>query len=75
MSHLSRADSEGYPGDVLTQVKYTWTDDNQLHINIRATSTKPTLINVTNYCLFNLAGHVRIKRRVLVSSKITIFIC
>ncbi|KAM0727985.1 Galactose mutarotase [Formica fusca] len=57
MSHLSRADSEGYPGDVLTQVKYTWTDDNQLHINIRATSTKSTRINVTNYCLFNLAGH------------------
>ncbi|XP_072763641.1 galactose mutarotase [Anoplolepis gracilipes] len=57
MSHLSRADSEGYPGDVLTQVKYTWTDDNQLHINIRATSTKSTLIDVTNYCLFNLAGH------------------
>ncbi|XP_029164571.1 aldose 1-epimerase-like [Nylanderia fulva] len=54
MSHLSRAD---YPGDVLTQIKYTWTDDNQLHINIRATSTKSTPINITNFCLFNLAGH------------------
>ncbi|RLU20242.1 hypothetical protein DMN91_006849 [Ooceraea biroi] len=57
MSHLSRANSEGYSGDVLTQVNYTWTDDNQLHINIRATTTMPTPINVTNYCLFNLAGH------------------
>ncbi|CAL1678752.1 unnamed protein product [Lasius platythorax] len=55
MSHLSR--DEVYPGDVLTQIKYTWTDDNQLHINIRATSTKSTVINITNYCLFNLAGH------------------
>ncbi|XP_020300175.1 aldose 1-epimerase-like isoform X2 [Pseudomyrmex gracilis] len=57
MSHLSRDNSEGYPGDMLTQVKYTWTDDNQLHINVRATSTKFTPANVTNYCLFNLAGH------------------
>lgn len=70
MSHLSRANSEGYPGDVLTQVKYTWTDDNQLHINIRATSTKTTLVNITNYCLFNLAGHVRIKCRALILSRI-----
>ncbi|XP_011702493.1 PREDICTED: aldose 1-epimerase-like isoform X2 [Wasmannia auropunctata] len=57
MSHLSQSYSQGYPGDVLTQIKYTWTDDNQLHINIRATSTSPTPINITNYCLFNLAGH------------------
>lgn len=59
MSYLSRANSEGYPGDVLTQVKYTWTDDNQLHINIRATATRSTPVNITNYCVFNLAGHVR----------------
>lgn len=72
MSHLSR--DEVYPGDVLTQIKYTWTDDNQLHINIRATSTKSTVINITNYCLFNLAGHVRIKRRALISSRMIIFI-
>ncbi|XP_019699819.1 aldose 1-epimerase [Harpegnathos saltator] len=57
MSHLSRDSREGYPGDLLTQVKYTWTDDNQLHINIRATATKSTPVNVTSYCLFNLAGH------------------
>nr|KAF7420166.1 hypothetical protein H0235_010463 [Vespula pensylvanica] len=57
MSHLSPAGREGYPGYMLTQVKYTWTDDNQLHINIRATATEPTPANVTNYCLLNLAGH------------------
>lgn len=65
MSHLSQDNTEGYPGDLLTQVKYTWTDDNQLHINIRATSTKSTPINATSYCLFNLAGHVRYERKVL----------
>ncbi|XP_076168800.1 galactose mutarotase [Ptiloglossa arizonensis] len=57
MSHLSRANSEGYPGDMLTQVKYSWTDDNQLRINIRATATQPTPVNITANCLMNLAGH------------------
>ncbi|XP_076670743.1 galactose mutarotase [Andrena cerasifolii] len=57
MSHLSRANSEGYPGDMLTQVKYSWTDDNQLRISIRATATQPTPANITTNCLMNLAGH------------------
>ncbi|XP_039312848.1 galactose mutarotase [Solenopsis invicta] len=57
MSHLSRSYSQGFPGDVLVQIKYAWTNDNQLHINIRATSTSFTPVNITNYCLFNLAGH------------------
>ncbi|XP_024947189.1 aldose 1-epimerase isoform X2 [Cephus cinctus] len=57
MSNLSKTGSEGYPGHMLTQVKYTWTDLNELHINIRATSTEATPANITNYCLFNLAGH------------------
>lgn len=65
MSHLSQDNREGYPGDMLTQVKYTWTNDNQLYINIRATATKPTPVNVTSYCLFNLAGHVRHERKAL----------
>ncbi|KYM85690.1 Aldose 1-epimerase [Atta colombica] len=57
MSHLSQKYKQGYPSNVLTQIKYTWTDDNQLHINIRATSTSSIPVNITNYCLFNLAGH------------------
>lgn len=44
---------------MLTQVKFSWTDDNQLHINIRATATQPTPANITFNCLMNLAGHVR----------------
>ncbi|XP_034176043.1 galactose mutarotase isoform X1 [Osmia lignaria lignaria] len=57
MSHLSPANNEGYPGSMLTQIKYSWTDDNQLHINIRATATKSTPANITANCLMNLAGH------------------
>ncbi|XP_076223012.1 galactose mutarotase [Nomia melanderi] len=57
MSHYSPANNEGYPGDMLTQVKFCWTDDNQLHVNIRATATQPTPANITFNCLMNLAGH------------------
>ncbi|XP_053997930.1 galactose mutarotase-like [Hylaeus anthracinus] len=57
MSHVSHANSEGYPGNMLTQVKYSWTDDNQLRINIRATATQQTPANITTNCLMNLAGH------------------
>lgn len=54
MSNLS----EGWSGRMLTQVKFAWTDENELHINIRATSTKPMPADITTHCLFNLAGHV-----------------
>lgn len=57
MTHTSTKNSEGYPGDLLTQIKYSWTDDNQLIINIRACATEPTPVNITNNCLMNLAGH------------------
>lgn len=59
MTHTSSKNSEGYPGDLLTQIKYSWTDDNQLIINIRACATEPTPVNITNNCLMNLAGHVK----------------
>lgn len=59
MSFLSRSENDGYPGHMLIQVKYSWTNENELHINIRATTTKPTPANITNNCFFNLAGHVR----------------
>lgn len=59
MTHTSLRNSEGYPGDLLTQIKYSWTDDNQLIINIRACATEPTPVNITNNCLMNLAGHVK----------------
>ncbi|XP_012243369.2 aldose 1-epimerase-like [Bombus impatiens] len=57
MSHVSPAKYEGYPGDMLTQIKYSWTDDNQLLMNIRATATQPTPVNIASNCLMNLAGH------------------
>jgi len=47
---------QGYPGEVTVEVSYTVTDDNALRIDYRATSTEPTVVNLTNHSYFNLNG-------------------
>ncbi len=56
---LTYTDPDGYngfPGAVSNVVIYTLTQDNALHISYSATTTKPTVINLTNHSYFNLAG-------------------
>jgi aldose 1-epimerase len=47
---------EGYPGTLKAQVTYTLTDANELIIDYRATTDRPTPINLSNHSYFNLAG-------------------
>lgn len=47
---------QGYPGKVEAQVTYTLDDSGELTINFDATTDKPTVINMTNHAIFNLAG-------------------
>jgi aldose 1-epimerase len=56
---LTYTDPDGYngfPGQVTATVTYTVTKDNALQIHYNATTTKPTVINLTNHTYFNLAG-------------------
>lgn len=58
MTYLSEDGEEGYPGAVLSTVRFRLTPDNRLEIGIRATTTNSTIVNISHGSLFNLAGHV-----------------
>ncbi|WP_243442612.1 aldose epimerase family protein [Sandarakinorhabdus sp. AAP62] len=47
----------GFPGAVKVTATYTLNDAGELRLDWRATTTKPTHINVTNHAYFTLAGH------------------
>ena len=54
--HVSVDGEMGYPGTVEVAVGYTLTESSSLRIDYRATTDKPTVINLTNHTLWNLAG-------------------
>jgi aldose 1-epimerase len=47
----------GYPGAVTARAVYTLTEDNQLRLEMTATSDQPTPINLTQHSYWNLAGN------------------
>ncbi len=57
LSIVSPDGDEGFPGNLSVTAIYTWTDAGELKLDFTATTDKATVVNLTNHCYFNLAGH------------------
>jgi aldose 1-epimerase len=56
MRLVSPAGDQGYPGTLTVTATYALDDHGALTIDYDATTDAPTIVNLTNHALFNLAG-------------------
>lgn len=56
LTYTSVDGEEGYPGTMTVSATFTLTETNELQLDYRATTDKPTIANITNHSYFNLAG-------------------
>lgn len=57
LTHINPDGYEGYPGDVMSQIKMELTEDNRFVMEIQSMVSEETPLNLTNHSYFNLAGH------------------
>ncbi len=56
LRYVSPDGDMGYPGALTTYATYALDERNQLTIEYRATTDKPTYVNISNHAYWNLAG-------------------
>jgi aldose 1-epimerase len=57
LTYVSNDGEEGYPGTVTARTVYTLTHDNELRVEMQATTDKATLVNMAHHSYWNLGGH------------------
>jgi aldose 1-epimerase len=56
LSHTSPSGAGGYPGTLTITATYTLNEHHELAVEYRASTDRPTIVNITNHSFFNLAG-------------------
>jgi len=51
---ISPDGDQGFPGNLMVTVAFTWTDDNALRIDYTAITDRPTVVNLTNHAYFTI---------------------
>lgn len=57
LSHVSPDGDNGFPGELTLKVTYSIGADNALRLDYEATTSKPTVLNLTNHVYFTLGTH------------------
>ncbi len=57
LTYLSPDNEEHYPGTLAVRVIYTLTNDNELEVDVTASTDRDTIVNIVHHTYWNLAGH------------------
>jgi aldose 1-epimerase len=57
LTYVSKDGEEGFPGTVTAHNTYTLTNNNELKVEMDATTDKTTIVNMAHHSYFNLGGH------------------
>lgn len=68
MSYVSPDGEAGFPGELHATATYSLDENNRLTVEYRATTSKPTVVNMTNHSYFTLSGlaHSALEDRVTI---------
>ncbi len=56
LRYVSADGENGFPGELTVTLTYTVSSHNGLEVDYEATTTKPTVLNLTNHSFFNIGG-------------------
>ena len=58
LQYVSADGENGFPGELTVRLTYTVSSRNGLEVSYEATTTKPTVLNLTNHSFFNISGRM-----------------